>query len=199
MSHTEDLLMLVRERGLLRARDLYHSGIPRLYLSLLVEKGDLVQIGRGLYAVADVALTEHQTLLEAMVRVPYGIICLASALRFHGITTQNPWKVWMMIESGKRIPRVDYPALQVVQASGTSFHEGTELHTIDGVTLRVTSVAKTIADCFKYRSKIGLDVALEGLKQTLQEHRATREQIRLFAKICRVERVMTPYLEAFSL
>ena len=195
----EQLATLARAVGVLRARDLERHGIARAYLRPLVESGVLVQAGRGLYALADAEPTEYQTLLEAMVRVPRSVVCLASALRFHHLTTQNPWKVWLLIESGSRVPTADYPPLMIFQASGASFREGIETHMVDGIPLRVTSVAKTVADCFKYRSKIGLDVALEALKQTLQERRATRDEIRRYAKICRVERVMTPYLEAFSI
>lgn len=193
------LLHLARELGVLRSRDLHRHGIARAYLRPLVENGVLVQAGRGLYALADTPVSEHQTLLEAAVRVPHGVVCLASALRFHDLTTQNPWKVWMLIETGRRVPRIDAPALLVFQASGASFGEGVEEHVIDGVPVRVTSVAKTVADCFKYRHRIGLDVALEALRECLRERRATREDLHRFARICRVDRVMTPYMEAFAL
>ncbi len=127
------------------------------------------------------------------------MICLASALQFHGLTTQNPWQVWALIERGARPPRMDYPPLNVVRAGGESFTAGIEEHLIEGVTVRVTCVAKTIADCFKYRNRIGLDVALEALKECLQERRADRASIRRYARICRVEQVIRPYMEALAI
>jgi predicted transcriptional regulator of viral defense system len=193
------LVEMARRVGVLRARDLESHGIARVYLKVLVDRGILVQAGRGLYALADAPITEYQTLLETMVRVPRGVICLASALRYHNLTTQNPWKVWLMIESGSRVPKMDYPPLLIFQASGASFTEGVETHVVDGIELRVTSIAKTVADCFKYRNKIGLDVALEALQQALVQRRATRQDIRRFARLCRVERILSPYLEAYSI
>lgn len=214
----EQLRVLARETGVLRARDLDSHGIARAYLKPLIEQGVLLQVGRGLYALAEAkddeqtrAISEgiqdeHQTLIEAMVRVPYGVVCLASALRYHGLTTQNPWQVWLLVDARKRIPKVDYPPLLFFQASGAAFTEGIETHAIpgrenmaDGRSLRVTSIPKTIADCFKYRNKVGVDVAMEALKQCLLERRTTREEIRRFARLCRVEKVMQPYMEAFSL
>lgn len=194
----EQLLQLASTVKTLRARELDQHGIARSYLRQLVARGVLVQTGRGLYTLADAEVSEYQTIIEASIRLPHGMICLASALRFHGLTTQNPWKVWMLIETGKRLPKVDYPALLVLQASGPSFAEGVETHLLDGAPVRVTSVAKTVADCFKYRNKIGLDVALEALRECLRERRATREELHHFARICRVDRVMQPYMEAFA-
>jgi predicted transcriptional regulator of viral defense system len=195
----EQLAELAQQSGILRARDLEDHGIPRENLKRLVETGTLAHLGRGLYALADAPVTEYQTLLEAMARAPQGVIALASALRFHGLTTQNPWKVWMLIETGSRIPRSDYPALLAYHAGGDSFQEGIETHEIGGRELRVTSVAKTIADCFKYRSKIGLDVALEALRDCLDERKAAREELRHFGRVCRVENRMNFYLEALTL
>lgn len=193
------IVHLARASGLLRARDLDRHHIARAYLRPLVESGVIVQAGRGLYALADREPGEHETLREAALRVPHGVICLASALRFHQITTQNPWKVWMLIETGKRTPRIESPPVLFFQASGASFAEGVEEHSLQGVPVRVTCPAKTVADCFKYRRRIGLDVALEALKQCLAEGCATRDELHRFAAICRVDRVMTPYMEAFAL
>ncbi|WP_309713398.1 type IV toxin-antitoxin system AbiEi family antitoxin domain-containing protein [Armatimonas sp.] len=195
----EQLAQLAQETGILRARDLSARGIARVYLKPLVESGLLVQLGRGLYALADTEVSEYQTLLEAMARAPHGVIALVSALRFHGLTTQNPWKIWMLLETGSHVPQGDYPSLTIFQAKGDSFHQGIETHTIEGKALRVTCIAKTVVDCFKYRNKIGLDVALEALKECLTERRATHEELRRYAKICRVERVMAPYIEAYSI
>lgn len=195
----EQLIQLASQVKTLRARELDRHGIARSYLRDLVACGVLVKTGRGLYTLADTEVSEYQTLIEASLRVPHGVICLASALRFHGLTTQNPWKVWMFIETGNRIPKVDYPALLVFQASGSSFAEGVQTHLLDGTSVHITSVAKTVADCFKYRNKIGLDVALEALRECLRKRRATREELHHFARICRVDRVMQPYMEAFAI
>ena len=194
----EQLVRLASTVKTLRSRELDRHGIARSYLRQLVARGVLVQTGRGLYTLADSEVSEYQTLIEASLRLPHGVICLASALRFHGITTQNPWKVWMLIKTGSRMPKVDYPALLVFQATGPSFTEGVETHHLDGAPVRITSVAKTIADCFKYRNKIGLDVALEALRECLREQRATREELHCFARVCRVDRIMQPYMQAFA-
>jgi predicted transcriptional regulator of viral defense system len=194
----EQLRQLALGVKTLRARDLNKHGIARSYLRQLVERGVLEQAGRGLYTLANADVSEYQTLIEASTRVSHGVICLASALRFHGLTTQNPWKVWMLIETGKRVPKVDYPPLLFFQASGPSFTEGIETHLLNGASVKVTSVAKTVADCFKFRNKIGLDVALEALRECLRERRATREELHYFARICRVDRIMKPYMEAFA-
>jgi predicted transcriptional regulator of viral defense system len=143
-------------------------------------------------------VTEHHTLVEACKRVPAGVICLASALRFHDLTTQNPWDVWLMIESGSRPPRVDHPPLRVFRASGMSFHMGIEEHTIEAVPVRVYNLAKTVADCFKYRNRVGLDVAIEALRECLRSRRCARDEIHRYARICRVENVMRPYMEALT-
>lgn len=195
----EQLAQLARQVGTIRARELERHGIARSYLRQLVERGVLEQAGRGLYTLANADTSEYQTLIESSIRLPHGVICLATALRYHNLTTQNPWKIWMLIEKGKRVPKVDYPPLLVFQASGRSFGDGIETHLLDGTPVRVTSVAKTVADCFKFRSKIGLDVALEALRECLRERRTTQEDLHHFARICRVERIMQPYIEAFAI
>lgn len=195
----EQLAQLARDVKILRARELEPHGIARSYLRQLVERGFLEQAGRGLYTLADADTSEYQTVIEASARLPHGVICLASALRFHNLTTQNPWKVWMLIETGKRVSKVDSPPLLIFQASGRSFSEGIETHVLDGRSVRVTSAAKTVVDCFKFRDKIGLDVALEALRECLREQRATREELHHFARICRVDRIMQPYMEAFAI
>lgn len=194
----DEVLRLARRAGVLRPRDLEAHGIARTYLRELCDRGLLIRAGRGLYIPADAAVTEHHTLAEACKRVPRGVVCLASALRFHNLTTQNPWNVWLMIESGSRVPRVDYPPVRVFRASGGAFHAGIEEHTIEGVPVRVYSVPKTVADCFRYRTGIGLDVALEALRECLRGRRCTRDEIHHYARINRVENVMRPYLEALA-
>ena len=185
--------------GVLPARVLVQNGLSRQCIKNLADTGKLLRLGRGLYSLPDAPVTENHALAEIAARVPQGVICLASALQFHGLTTVSPWRVHLMLPRGARPPRIDYPPILVTFASGDAYRTGIEKFPIEGIPVPVTSVAKTIADCFKYRSKIGLDVALEALKQALEERRTTRADIRRYAQVCRVENVMRPYLEAFSL
>lgn len=191
-------LDLMRGRGAVRPRDLEAQGIPRHYLHLLHTEGAVERVGRGLYVPAGADLTEHHTLAEASVRVPHGILCLLSALRFHGLTTQLPFQVWMAIEEKAWQPRVDHPPLRVVRYSGAAWTFGVERHVVEGVPVRVYSPAKTVADCFKYRNKIGIDVALEALRETLGHRRASTDELLAAAAACRMSRVMTPYLQALA-
>lgn len=192
------ILRLARQRGVLRPRDLKPFGIPRYHLTRLVTQGELQKSGRGLYVAATADLTEHHSLVEVCARVPAGIICLLSALRFHGLTLQNPHEVWIAITPDDRKPKVDYPLLRVARFSGSAYHEGIEHHTIEGVQIRIYSAAKTVADCFKYRHKIGTDVALEALRTAWRTRKITADDIWRFAGICRVTAVMRPYLETLQ-
>lgn len=185
--------------GVLRARALVESGMSRQRIKELADAGKLRRLGRGLYSLPDSPVTENHDLAQIAARIPQGIVCLSSALQFHGLTTASPWRVHLMLPSGARTPQIDDPPILLVHASGPSYRAGVEEHVIERVSVKVTSVAKTIADCFKYRSRIGLSTALEALKQALEERRATREEIRRCARICRVETVMRPYMEALSL
>lgn len=187
------------DAGVLRARALVEQGLSRHQIKELADTGRLLHLGRGLYSLPDSPITENHDIAQVAARVPHGVVCLASALQFHGLTTQNPWRINLMLQRGARPPHIEHPPLFLVYAQGESFHAGIEEHPIEGVNVRVTCVAKTIADCFKYRSKVGLDVALEALKECLTERRATREELRRYAKICRMERIMTPYVEAYSI
>lgn len=198
MTGAQAALQLARQAGILRPRDLEAHGIARTYLRELCDQGLLIRSGRGIYTAADAEVTEHHTLAEVSKRVPHGVVCLASALRFHDLTTQNPWEVWLMIESGSRVPRVDYPPLRIFRSSGEAFLSGIDEHPIEGVSLRVYNLPKTIADCFKYRNKIGLDLALEALRECLRSRRCSRDELHHYARICRVEQVMRPYLEALA-
>ncbi len=195
-SKKEKLLDFVRQAGVIRAKDLATLGIPRIYLSRLVETGDLEQLGRGIYAAGDATPTAHRTLVHASVRVPKGTICLISALRFHNLTTQLPHKVWIAVDAGTRTPKEHQIPLRIVHFSGKALTEGVETHKIEGVEVRIYNIAKTVADCFKYRNKVGLDIALEALRETQRERKCTMDELWQYAKICRVANVMRPYLEA---
>jgi predicted transcriptional regulator of viral defense system len=187
---------IVKNTGVFRARDLDQKHIPRAYLQRLRQEGLIDRIGRGLYSVRGANITEHHTIVEASTRVPQGIICLLSALRFHNLTTQSPSQIWMAINRKARLPKVDYPLMKFVRFSGYSLTEGIEEHQIEGVQVRIYNPAKTVVDCFKYRNKIGLDVALEALRDCLRQRKCTVDEIWGYAKICRVAKVIKPYIEA---
>lgn len=190
------LLELVQSQGLIRPRDLAPLGIPRVALTRAVRRGQLERIGRGLYGLPGRSVSAHGALAEVARKVPKGVVCLLSALRFHGLTTQAPFEVWLAIENKAITPKLDYPPLRIVRFSGAALTEGVEEHVVDGVTVRVTGVAKTVADCFKYRNKIGLDVALEALREAWREKRMTSDDLWCYAKVCRVANVMRPYLDS---
>lgn len=194
----ETILDLARKLGVLRVRDLTSRGIHPEYLRRLCRQGLMVRTGRGLYMAADADISEHHTLAQAAKMVPHGIVCLLSALRFHDIGTQNPHEVWMALERTSARPRIEYPPLRVVRFSGRALTEGVKEHVIEGVTVKVTDPAKTVADCFKYRNKIGLDVALEALKECRRNRRCEIDDLWRYAKLCRVANIMRPYLEALS-
>ena len=197
-THTDKVLDLVRNAGVLRPRDLDAYGIPRTYLSRLLAAGKLHRVGRGLYVLPGSNVSEHRSLAEACKRVPKGVVCLLSALRFHELTTQAPFEVWLAIGEKAWRPRVDYPPLRVVRFSAAALASGVEQHQIQGVTIPVFSPAKTVADCFKYRNKIGLDVAIEALRECWRSRRCTTDDLWKYAKVCRVQNVMRPYLESIT-
>jgi len=195
---SEKLLACARSLGLVRPVDLDQHGIPRVALTRAVQKGLLERVGRGLYALPGRTVSAHGSLAEVARRVPKGVVCLLSALRLHDLTTQAPFEVWLAIDNKAGTPKVDYPPLRIVRFSGAALTEGVEEHIVDGVTVRVTGVAKTVADCFKYRNKIGLDVVLEALREAWNANRMTSDEIWHYAKINRVANVMRPYLESLA-
>ena len=192
----DKVLQLVRKAGVLRPRDLDPYNIPRTYLSRLCTAGKLQRIARGLYVLPDCGVTEHHSLAEACKRVPKGVVCLLSALRFHELTTQAPFEVWLAIGEKSWRPRIEYPPLRIVRFSHATLNAGVEEHQIERVTVHVYSPAKTVADCFKYRNKIGLDVAIEALRECWQSRRCTMDDLWHYADICRVQNIMRPYLES---
>jgi predicted transcriptional regulator of viral defense system len=182
----------------LRVRDLAAHGIHPEYVRRLCRRGLLTRTARGLYVSADVSPTEKRTLAEACKRVPHGVVCLLSALQFHGLTTQLPFEVWLAIDRRARRPQEAQLPLRIVRFSGPALTTGVEEHAVEGVAVKVYSPAKTVADCFKYRNKIGLDVALEALRDCRRQRRATADELWRAARVCRVANVMRPYLEALS-
>jgi predicted transcriptional regulator of viral defense system len=195
-STEKKVLDLARKGGILRPRDLQTKGLPKDYLWRLHKQEKLEKVGRGMYAMPGAGLSEHQTVVQAALRVPHGVVCLLSALRFHDLTTQSPFEIWMAIDVKARAPKEEIIPLRIVRFSGKALTAGVETHSIEGVTVRVYNPAKTVADCFKYRNKIGLDVAIEALRDCWRKKLATSDQIWHYAKVCRVSRVIRPYLES---
>lgn len=197
-THTQRILDLARQKGMLRPGDLRDVGVARVVLTRLMASGQLEKVGRGLYQLPGSNKSEHETLATIAAKVPQAVFCLLSALQFHGLTTQLPRQVWIAMPRGSHAPRIDYPPVKMVQFTGEAYSEGIEVFERDRVPLRVYSVAKTVADCFKHRNKIGLDVALEALRDARSQKKVTADELWHFAKICRVANVMRPYLEAIE-
>jgi predicted transcriptional regulator of viral defense system len=170
--------------------------LPSVHLLRLVRKGMLVRLGRGLYGLPTGRPTEHHSLAVVAKQTPRIVICLLSALRFQELTTQQPSEIWVALDNKSWVPKQEPVKLRIVRFSGEALKAGVETHDIEGVSVRVFSPAKTVADCFKHRGTIGLDVALEALRDALKQKKATADEIERFARICRVSKVIRPYLEA---
>lgn len=197
-TNAEKVLKLAEKRGILRSRDLAPRGIPRVTLTRLERAGRLERVGRGVYKLPGADVSEHHALAEVCRRVPHGIVCLLSALRFHGLTTQEPFEVWLAIDRKARYPKLDHPPLRVVRFGGRTLTEGVDRHDIEGVTVRLTSPARTVADCFRYRNKIGVDVAVEALRDYRRTRSGTMDELWEAAEVGRVTTVIRPYLEALA-
>jgi len=195
-THESRLLDYVRIHGMVRPSDLEDIGIPRQALKRLHDRGELVRRSRGVYSMPDYEPTRHTDLATVCARSRNVIVCLISALDFHEMTTQIPRAVWIMIDHSGRRPKIDEPPIHIVYASGKSLTEGIEKHEIEGVDVPVTTPAKTVADCFKYRDHVGQDVAIESLRDCLRQRKATPNDIYEMAKIDRVGTTIRPYLEA---
>ncbi|MDP2828047.1 MAG: type IV toxin-antitoxin system AbiEi family antitoxin domain-containing protein [Sulfuricellaceae bacterium] len=195
-THTQRVLDLLSQKGVLRPSDLDDIGAPRVVLTRMTANGQLEKAGRGIYRLPDNHGSEHESLITIATKVPQAVFCLLTALQFHELTTQLPRQIWIAMPRGSHTPRIDYPPVKMIQFSGEAYAQGIEVHERDQVTLRVYGIAKTIADCFKHRNKIGLDVALEALKDARAKKKASADDLWRFAKICRVANVMRPYLEA---
>jgi predicted transcriptional regulator of viral defense system len=189
-------LAAVRRLGVARPRDLARLGLPREYAQRLADRGALVRVARGLYAHPDGPMSAQRSLAEVATAVPKGIVCLLSALTFHRLTTQAPPEVWIALGVHAWRPRSTPFPVRTVYFSGAALTEGVETHKIDGVPVRIYSPAKTVADCFKYRNKIGAEIAVEALKDYLKQHPRGADVLWRFAKVCRVSNVIRPYLEA---
>lgn len=194
----EQIIETIRRLGIVRVAELEAQGVPRNRLYRLARQGLVVREARGVYVASNHVYTAEHTLAEVAKRVPAGVFCLLTALRFHELTTQSPHEVWIALPVKARKPKLDYPRLRVVRFSEAALTEGVETHSIEGVDVRVYSAAKTVADCFKYRNKIGIDVAVEALRDFSRRFRGGANELAHFARICRVTRVMQPYLDSIA-
>lgn len=195
----EDLVLSLAERlGSIRARDLAGEGIPTVILSRMVASGRLERSTRGIYTLPEAATSEHRPLIDLSLRVPSAVVCLLSALRHYQIGTQSPRDVWIAIPSSLSSPRVSYPRVRYVWMSPASLSAGVEEAVLDGISVRIFAPAKTVADCFKFRNKLGLDVAIEALTDSWRKGLVSMPDLWHFAKIDRVANVMRPYLETLS-
>jgi Predicted transcriptional regulator len=179
-----------------RSRDFEAAGIPRITISRAQASGYIRRLARGVYSLPDFQPNESGDLALVARRVPEAVVCLLSALSFHGITTQTPAEVWIAIPHKAWAPRLEYPALRIVRYSGDGFGHGVVDTTIEGTPVKMTTIEKTIADCFKFRNRIGLDVALEALREATRMRKLDRAELWACAKVDRVTNIILPYLEA---
>jgi predicted transcriptional regulator of viral defense system len=197
-THEQQVLRLARARTLLRARDVTQQGLPTIALTRLVQAGKLERVARGLYGLPGAEISEHRSLAEVSARVPRAVVCLLSALRVHEIGTQAPFEVWIAIPQHMVTPRLDQPAIRVVRMGDVALAEGVERLHIDGVEVPVFNAARTVVDCFRFRNKIGLDVALEALRDGWSQRKFTLDDLWRHATRGRVANVMRPYIEAIT-
>ena len=197
-SHIEPLLRHLQRHGVVRTRDLETLGVPRVALQRAVDRGQVIRRARGVYVKPDHAATRHTDIAAVGARTPKAVVCLVSALEYHGLTTQVPHAVWIMIHKSSHRPTFNAATVRVVRASGPALTAGVEKHKIEGVVVQMTTPAKTVADCFRYRDTVGTDVAVEALRDCLRKRKATPADIFEMAKVDRVARVMRPYLEALA-
>ena len=198
MSYKQKVLQMAGKSGVVRTSDLTRQGITRVTISRLVSEKKLEKLAHGLYCLPETEFSENESLVIVACRVPQAVFCLLTALQIHNLTTQLPRKVWLAMPKGSHEPKMDYPPLKIVQYSDEAFSDGIEIIESDNIKLRVYNIAKTIADCFKHRNKIGLDVAIEALKEAYSKNKVTVDELWHYAKICRVANVMRPYIEAIQ-
>ena len=192
------VLRIARKKRLFRLSEAKEAGIHPEAVRRLTHRGQLARVGRGLYALPSLEPTEHHTLAEVAKRVPKGIVCLLTALRFYGLGTQNPRDVWLAVDRRAGIPRIDFAPVRIIRMSGATLLTGIEERNIDGVRVRITSPARTVVDCFKFRNKIGIDVAVEALKDYRRLRKGTVDALWQQADLLRMSKVIRPYWDAIS-
>ncbi len=195
-SKRQQVINLIQAQSVVRPRDLTERGLPKDYLYILEKEGVIERVGRGLYQWPNKDLGRHQSLAEVSKLAPKAVVALLSALNYHNMTTQNPHQIWLAIDGKAWRPEISYPPVRFVTMSGEALHAGVEVHSMDGVPIKVFCPAKTIADCFKYRNKVGLDVALEALREGWSARKFTMDELLRYAEICRVKKVIQPYIES---
>jgi predicted transcriptional regulator of viral defense system len=188
----------VRQRKIVRPKDLSSLAGSRSHLWNLAMSGKIDRIGRGLYRDKESPISDNEVYVELAMRVPEGVLCLSSALRYHELTTENPSEIWLAIERGAWAPKIDFPPVRIAHFSKPAFDFGIETHQQGGVQLRVYSPAKTIADCFKFRSKMGTETAIQALRAAYREKKATMDELWKAAKVCRVSNIIRPYMESLT-
>jgi predicted transcriptional regulator of viral defense system len=198
ISYKQKVLQMARKEGVIRMSDLTKKGITRATVSRLVRENKLEKLAPGLYCLPETEFSEKESLVIIASRVSQAVFCLLTALQLHELTTQLSRKVWIAMPKGSHEPRMNYPPIKMVQYSDEAYSEGIEIIESDNIKLRVYSLAKTIVDCFKHRNKIGLDVALEALKEAYTKNKVTVDELWHYAKICRVTNVIRPYVEAIQ-
>lgn len=194
----KEVLSLAQRQGIIQVRDLRQKGIHPEYLRRLYEKGKLIKLARGQYMLPDTSISEHHSLVIVAKAIPNAVICMVTALRFHDIGTQMPHEVWVAMERRAAKPRIEKPRTKIFRFSGAAYTAGVEKHQIDGVDVKIYHPAKSVADCFKYRNKIGLDVAIEALRDGWQQRKFTIDELWKYAKICRVANIIKPYVETLT-
>ncbi len=197
-THEAQVLRLAKLRRLLRARDLAAYGLPTVALTRLVQAGKLERLARGMYGLPGASVSEHRSLAEVALRVPKGVVCLLSALRVHDIGTQAPFEVWLALPHRAAVPRLVQPQLRVIRMSDQSLVDGVQHIMVDGVAVPVFSAAKTVVDTFRFRNKIGVDVAIEALRDGWSKRKFTIDELWRHAEAGRMTRVMRPYVEAIT-
>jgi predicted transcriptional regulator of viral defense system len=198
MSQMTALPRAIRKKGIFRLKEARALGLHPEQVRRLTRRGQLTRLGRGLYAAASSVPTEHHTLAEVAKRVPKGIVCLLTALRFHGLGTEHPREVWLAIDRRTGIPRIDFTPVRIVRISGPALVTGVDEHEIEGATVRITNAARTVVDCFKFRNKIGVDVAVEALREYRRLRKGTADELWRQAERLRMARVIRPYWDAIA-
>jgi predicted transcriptional regulator of viral defense system len=197
-NHADKLLCLTEAQPAVSARELAAAGVPPRVLSRAAARGQLRRVGRGLYAGTAASPSSHQSVIEVTKQAPKAVVCLLSALEIHEVGVQAPFEVWIALPAGSHAPKITGTAIRVTRLSGAAFSEGIETVVLDGAPVRVYSLAKTITDCFKLRSKVGLEVALEALREGWRARKVSMDELWRYAQINRMTNVMRPYLEALT-
>ena len=196
MNRKQQIMQLADASGIIRAKDLEATGIPRNYLYKMHKDGLLEKISVGLYSLPNALATEHSTIAEIAKRIPHAVICLVSALIYHELTTQLSPDIWIAVPKSSRKPNIKYPPINLTYISDPAYSFGIQEHIINGVPVKIYNPAKTVADCFKFRSKVGLDVAIEALRNVRRSRKTTMDELTKAAKVNRVLKIMMPYMEA---